>query len=120
MSAKRPTVRARIGLLLAVIVFLLPVYGSWIDATYAAREPDHYHIYLGKIDPFHHRSSPNGDVVNLPNQDATSQSVGLLLLPVGQLVRFSAESELLSFGLSDEYLSPEDTFLPPPDHPPRI
>lgn len=119
MTGKRPTIYARILLLLTTAVFLLPVYGSWVDATYAGRQPGHKHIFLGKVNPHHHLYHEGDDVVNLPDQDANSQPIILVFLPGSQLVLYSPESLNLAFNLSDDYLYPEDTFLPPPDHPPR-
>jgi hypothetical protein len=106
--------------LLTTAVFLLPVYGSWVDVTYAGRQPGHKHIFLGKVNPYHHLNIDSDDVVNLPDQDATSQPVILIFLPGSQLVIFSHESLNLAFNLLDDCLYPEDAFLPPPDHPPRI
>lgn len=120
MTGKRLNRPGKILLLFVAAVFLLPVYGSWVDVTYAERQPAHKHIYLGNIDPHHHQSTAKNDVVNLPNQDATGQQVVLLFLPDIQLVPNSAEMSHLSFGLSEEYLSPEDAFLPPPDYPPKV
>jgi hypothetical protein len=120
MSGQQVNNCTRILLLLLAAVLLLPVYGSWIDFRYPASQPTHKHIYLGKVDLNHHRSADTKDVVNLPDQDATSQPVVIICLPEEEMVGQTAESGNLSFELSNEYLSPEDAFLPPPDHPPRI
>ncbi|MFZ0545765.1 MAG: hypothetical protein WAM60_10030 [Candidatus Promineifilaceae bacterium] len=106
-------------LLLTTVVMLLPIYGSWIDVHFAASQPDHQHIYFGKVDLNHHRDG-NKDVVNLPNQDATSQITISILLTDEEILIHPDDMANLSFRLADEYLSPEDAFIPPPDHPPRI
>ncbi len=101
-------------------VLLLPVYGSWIDFRFAANQPSHKHIYLGQVDLNHHRTSDTKDIVILPDQDATSQLTVLVNLPDDQIVANSANANNLAMRLADEYLFPENTFLAPPDHPPRI
>lgn len=107
-------------MLLLAAVLLLPIYGSWVDIRYPERQPTHKHIYFGKIVLNHHRDAESTEVVNLPDQNATGQPVVLICLPEEQLAVNSAEADNLSFGLSDDCLFPEDAFLPPPDHPPRI
>lgn len=65
------------GLLLAL---LLPMYGPWIDPTYATRQPYHTHLYLGGYDANHHHGDqhhhgdpskvncdPFSGVINLPD-----------------------------------------------------
>jgi hypothetical protein len=120
MSGSRLNYRTRILLLLMVAVLLLPVYGSWVDIHYAERQPNHKHIYLGRIDLNHHRSSESKDVVNLPDQDATSQPVVIVCIPGELIAATTAVPANLIFGLPEEFRSPKATFLPPPDHPPRI
>lgn len=101
-------------------VLLLPVYGVWLDIRYAERQPTHKHIYLGKVNLNHHRTPESKNVVNLPDQDAGGQLVLLVCLPDEQIAANSAVSNNLSFALSDDCLLPEDAYIPPPDHPPRI
>jgi hypothetical protein len=67
----------------------------------------------------HHRDFDTGDIIMLPDQDATGQPIVLLFPPEAQALINSAASGNLSFDLSDEFYSPDDAFLPPPDHPPR-
>lgn len=116
----RLTNRFRFFILGLAAALLLPVYGSWIDVSYPAQQPTHKHVYLGKVDLDHHRTAEPENVVILPDQDAASQVVVLIDLPHVEVTAEKVEKGQLSFGLSDEYLSPENTFLPPPDHPPRI
>jgi hypothetical protein len=104
---------------LLAAVFLLPVYGSWVDFHYPERQPAHKHIYLGRVNLNHHRDFDTGDIIMLPDQDATGQPIVLLFPPEAQALINSAASGNLSFDLSDEFHSPDDAFLPPPDHPPR-
>jgi hypothetical protein len=120
MAAQPVNKLTRILLLCLAAVMLLPVYGSWIDVHYAARQPGHKHIYFGKVDINHHRTSDSKDVVNLPDQDATGQSAVAVYLTAEETITHLDEIENLSFHLADDYLSPEDAFLPPPDHPPQI
>lgn len=117
---RKLTYRSRFVFLILAAALLLPVYGSWINVRYAAQQPTHKHIYLGKVDLNHHRTADHKDIVILPDQDAASQPVVSIDLPNEQLAVRMTENDNLSFGLSVEYLSPENTFLPPPDHPPRI
>jgi hypothetical protein len=118
MSGKRVKNRSKVLALFLTAVLLLPVYGSWIDFHYAAKQPGHKHVYLGKVDLNHHRTADTKDIVILPDQDATSQIVVLVNLP--EKIASTADRDSLSFGLAHEYRSPENAFLPPPDHPPRI
>lgn len=105
---------------LLAAVLLLPVYGSWVDFHYPERQPAHKHIYLGRVNLNHHRDFDSSDIIMLPDQDATGQPAVLLFLPEAEAVVNSADSNNLTFLLSDEFHKPEDAYLPPPDHPPRF
>lgn len=120
MSGRAENFRTKSVLLFMAAVLLLPVYGSWVDVHYAERQPTHKHIYFGRVDLNHHRVSEAKDVVNLPDQDATSQPVVLVCLPGERIAAKTADLDNLASGLADNCLRPEDTFLPPPDHPPRV
>lgn len=111
--------RAQFLLLLMAAVTLMPVYGSWLDINYAGRQPAHKHLYVGK-GHFNHHTPESEDVVNLPDQDATGQPVLLVYLPDEQISAKIVGADDLSFNITVDCHSPEDTFLPPPDHPPRI
>jgi hypothetical protein len=102
-----------------VVVLLLPIYGPWVDLHFAAHQPNHKHLYLGKIDLHHHRNSDSKDVVNLPDQDATGRILALVCLPEEQAVGLPDDKGLF-FGLLDDYRSPQDAFLPPPERPPTF
>lgn len=110
----------RILLLFLAAVMLLPIYGSWVDIQFAARQPNHKHLYFGKVDINHHRTAGSKDVVNLPHQDATGQTAVSIPLTDSKTTPQPADANNLSFRLTDHYLSAEDAYLPPPDHPPRI
>lgn len=122
MSRIRVSNRNRILLLLSAAALLLPVYGSWVDFHFAEKLPTHKHIYLGKVDLNHHRTTDSKDVIILLDQDATSRPVVVLVwLPGEQKTVNAAESDnTLQIGLFDDYPSPENAYLPPPDYPPRI
>ena len=120
MIRQRLTNRFRLLVFFLVVAMLLPVYGSWIKVDYAAQQPNHKHIYMGKVNLNHHRTAETKGIVILPDQDATSQIVVMLDLPNEQISVNTADSENFIFDLADGYLSPENNFLPPPDRPPRI
>jgi hypothetical protein len=100
-------------------VMLLPVYGSWVDDQFAARQPNHKHIYFGKVDINHHRTADSKDVVNLPDQDAAGQTAVSIHLTNNEITTQPVDPDNLSFRLTADLHAPETAFLPPPDHPPR-
>lgn len=100
-----------------VVALLLPLYGPWVDFQFAARQPTHKHLYLGKVELDHHRSSDSKDVVYLPDQGVTGQLLAFVFLPREQAIGLP-DDRSLSFGMADEFRSPKDAFLPPPDKPP--
>ena len=120
MAGTRISTLTRILLLFSAAVMMLPIYGSWLDFRFAQWQPAHKHIYFGRVDLNHHRSSDSRDVVNLPDQDATGQAAILVCLPGEETAAGTADYGNLIFGLSDEYHVPDDHFLPPPEHPPKI
>ncbi len=119
MSGTRVNNLTRFLLILSTAVLMLPIYGTWLDFRFAEWQPTHKHIYFGRIDLNHHRASDSKDVVNLPDQDATGQAFVLIIMPGEEMAGGAADYRHLSFGLADDYIVPDDHFLPPPKHPPR-
>jgi hypothetical protein len=119
MTSRSVNKYSRFLLLFLAVVLLLPFYGGWINIHYAAFQPNHQHIYLGKVNLNHHRTSDMEDIVMLPDQDATSQIMPSISLPDQQIAANMNERDELSFDFTAEYHTPEDAYLPPPDYPPR-
>ncbi len=118
------------GLLLAL---LLPMYGPWLDPTFAARQPYHSHIYLGEVDADHHHATSGHDhqseeendcistlgrVINVPDQ-TLSQQLLLLWQPASVATILPADNGL-SFTWQADGRRIAAIFLPPPDQPPRF
>lgn len=83
-----------------VLVILFPITASWVNPYYAAIQPVHDHVYLGEIEPGHHRrpilsqlahhpassnghpedqaESANSDIIFLP--DTNANQAGLFLI----------------------------------------
>ena len=104
---------------LAVQALLLPIHGPWLDYDFAKYQPQHDHIYFGKINLNHHENE-DSSVVNLPALEAMSRGSGAqeLLFDLISILPAEPESKL-AFSLLNIYLLSQSASLPLPDEPPR-
>lgn len=104
---------------LAVQALLLPIHGPWLDYDFAKYQPQHKHIYFGKINLNHHENE-DSSVVNLPALEAMSRGFGIheLLFDLVSFLPAETESQL-GISLLSIYLLSQSASLPLPDEPPR-
>ena len=104
---------------LAVQALLLPIHGSWLDYDFARYQPQHKHIYFGKIDLNHHENE-DSSVVNLPALEAINQGLETheLFFDLASILPAESESKL-AFLLLSIYLLSQSASLALPDEPPR-
>jgi len=116
--------------LLALLVILLPVYGSWLNRDFAATNPFHRHIYLNGSRPhrhplgshpllLHNHSSDLDDVVSIPNQDATGAGATSMQLWGGSTVIIPDIRSLPEFVLAPDCLLVNGVSPRPLERPPR-
>lgn len=130
--------RGRVSYLLTywglILALLLPMYGPWLDPTFAARQPYHNHLYLGEVKADHHRSDTHHDhqhkeretdciswlpdVINLPDQTVTQQL--LLLWQPFLFTTVIPTDDSLTFIWQADGWRVAAIFLTPPEHPPRF
>lgn len=122
-----------------VALILLPVYGSWLNPDFAGNQPEHEHIYFGRVDPYHHNvvythvhdkrdevaddeDIPAGDeVVNLPNRDMSGQSYlpDTSLDALKALIDHLHDSDLI-FAVANGYTIVDSLVISPAEPPPRF
>lgn len=122
--------------LTTLVAVLLPTFGPWLDMEFAGWMPQHDHIYVGEINLDHHRGANDSPeyshhqekqsetaspfitgVVNLPDQDATLQSLVLLVYPAAPLL---PRIDAIWFPSGETCYTVCGIAIPPLDKPPRF
>lgn len=129
------SVRGRVSYLITfwglILALLLPMYGPWLDPTFAARQPYHNHLYLGEVNANHHSDSHDDhhheekddcrstlpDVINLPDQTIAQQLL-LIWQPLLFTTMLPTDNGLIFTWQADGWRVPA-IFLTPPERPPR-
>lgn len=107
-----------------LLAVLFPLYAPWLNSNYAALQPGHDHLYLGKPTPEHEHglstsnSAAGGTkVTNLPNLAATAETAVFLITP---FLPFLLALPLARFFLFEApHLGVTLFILSPPIMPPR-
>lgn len=109
-----------------LLAALFPLYAPWLNPNFAAIQPGHDHLYVGKSIQFHSHALPQHDqsgqlgshVTNLPNLEAGGGTAVPVLIPLWLLVLLL--SALRFFLFKEHRLGIDLIILVPPGKPPRL
>lgn len=111
----------RLILLLSVLSFLLPIYGSWFDQNLIERQPTHIHVYLERVSLNKINGHHEEGVVSLPDQDVFGPSPQPFMPPSYYLtVSPAILSNGLVFVIGDDDLPSQGIVPTPLERPPRL
>lgn len=108
-----------------LLATLFPLYAPWLNRNFAAIQPEHNHLYVGKAEQrhSHHLGDEQppeleSDVTNLPNLSVNGTTAVLMLVA---LWCFAAIAVLPSFYFFREQKLGFNLFIvTPPVKPPRL
>jgi hypothetical protein len=112
---------------------LWPLCAPWVDPAFAGRQPEHDHLYLGKIDPdhahdnrarephLHHQEEtspvPTG-VVFLPNREGSGH-ITAVLPPLFALLGVQPDETFIAT-VPETLYRLQGIIVSPPEQPPRF
>lgn len=109
-----------------LLAALLPLYAPWLNRNFAAIQPGHDHLYLGKSTQFHPHNLAQRDqsgqsgshVTNLPNLEAGGGTAVPILISLWLLAPLVSTPRFSLF--KEHHLGIDLIILLPPGKPPRL